>query len=211
MKRLLAFILAFTMLSGTLAFAESEEPKYTRYKNKKDEAWLWNELSQHSPSDYVTAAVLSYFWRESQYRSDSLSGWATMKAQANMDICSWILKKTDKKLKSGKSKKFFMETVRQCGGYGLGQWYSYHYISDLYDFASEYGTSIGDARMQCEFIFYSIKKNHELWHKLKKCKDADKAGRLMSIYYDGSQDAAPYMGYKAQKLYEKYHEEEKAA
>ena len=211
MRRLLAFILAFTMLSGTIAFAESEDPKYTRYKNKKDEAWLWSELSKHSPSDYITAGILSYFWRESQYRSDSLSGWATMKVEQNMDICSWLLKKTDPKLRSGKSRKFFIETVRECGGYGLGQWHSLGYLESLYDYAQEYGTSIGDARMQCAFIFYSLKKDKELWHKLKKCKDAEKAGRLISIYYDGSQEAAPYMGYKAGKLYEKYHEETESA
>lgn len=211
MRRLLAFILAFTMLSGVTAFAEGEEPKFTKRKSTKDEAWLWTELSQHSPNDYVTAGVLSYFWRESQYKSDSVTGWATLLAYQNFDLCKYVRKNTDKGLADGSTKRYFIEAVRGCGGYGLGQWYSATYLESLYDFASEYGTSIGDARMQCEFIFHSLQENEDLWKRLTRCKDAEKAGRLIAIYYDGSQDGAPYMGRVAEKLYEKYHEEEAAA
>ena len=64
--------------------------------------------------------------------------------------------------------------------------------------------SIGDARMQCGFIFESIKKNSDLWRRLKKCNDPERAGRLIAIYYDGSQDGAPYMGRVAKKLYKEY-------
>ena len=180
----------------------------TERKSKSDEAWLWNELSEHSPSDYVTAGVLAYFWRESQYQSDAVSGAATMMAQNGWDLCGWVRKKTDKGLKDGSSRDFFLRAVRECGGYGLGQWHSLGYLRDLYDFAAEKEASIASAEMQCEFVFHSLKQKKRLWKRLKRCKDAERAGRLIAVFYDGSQDGADYMGAKAARLYEKYHKED---
>ena len=207
MRRLLAFILAFTMLSGVVAFAEGGEPKFTKRKIMKDEAWLWTELSEHSPNDIVTAAVLSYFWRESQYRSDIVACCYISLYGYVRDLCQEVLDEFDQTLAEGDARKAFVKRIRKYGGYGLGQWCSRAYLEDLYDYACTYGTSLGDARMQCSFIFYSLQKNEELWRMLCKCKDPEKAGRLIGIYYDGTQSGAPYIGYKAKKLYEKYHEE----
>ena len=207
MKKLLAFILAFTMLSGVVAFAEGGEPVYTRRKSIKDEAWLWTELSEHSPNDIITAAVLSYFWRESQYRSDAVAGYNSSLHGYGRDLCQEVLDEFDPTLTEGDARKAFVKRIRKYGGYGLGQWCSRAYLEDLYDYACTYETSLGDARMQCSFIFYSLQKDEELWKRLCKCEDPEKAGRLVGIYYDGTQSGAPYIGYKAKKLYEKYHEE----
>lgn len=203
-KRITALVLVLLILGSTAA--GGEEPFYT--ERKKNEAWLWEELSEHSPSEAVTAGVLSYFWRESQYRSDSVSGWATVLNEQGRDLCGEILRKTDRGLEDGSSRKWFVTTVRSCGGYGLGQWHSITYLRDLYDFAQDYGTSIGDARMQCAFVFHSLEQNKKLWKKLKRCTDPERAGRLIAIYYDGTQDGAEYMGYKAGRLWEKYGGEE---
>lgn len=201
MKKTISSMLALVFL---LSLPLGAEAKVTARKGKGVERWLWDELSQHSPSDYMTAGVLSYFWRESQYRSDAVSGWATMQAEMGWDLCRWVRRKTDKGLEDGSSRKWFIETVRECGGYGLGQWHSLGYLGDLYDFAREKGKSIGDAGMQCEFVFASLKKDKKLWRRLKKCSDPERAGRLIAIYYDGTTDGAPYMGWKAGRLWEKY-------
>lgn len=175
----------------------------TERKSKADEAWLWTELEKHSPSDYVTAGVLAYFWRESQYQSDAVSGAATIRAEQGWDLCRWVRRKTDKGLEDGSSRQWFVKTVRECGGYGLGQWHSVGYLRDLYRYARKQGTSIADAEMQCGFVFHSLKQDKKLWRRLKKCKDAEKAGRLIAVLYDGS-DSYEYMGQKAARLYEKY-------
>lgn len=75
MKKPLSIILTLALLLflPTQAFAT-----ITERKSKDSERFLWDELSMHSPSDVVTAGVLSYFWRESQYKSDSVTGWATL-------------------------------------------------------------------------------------------------------------------------------------
>lgn len=205
MKRMIAFILIFTLLGSTVAFAE--EAKYTEQKSMEDEAWLWEELSKHSPSDEITAGILGYFWRESRYKSDSVAGWEYHDIFNGGDLCETVRTKTDKKLAEGESKEYFIRKARNHGGYGLGQWYSMHGLEALYDFASEYGTSIGDARMQCEFVIESLKSDEELWEKLEKCKDAERAGMLIAVYYDGTETGVDYISYKAGMLYEKYHTE----
>ena len=211
MKRLISLVLAILMLGSICAFAEVEEPKYTRRKSMKDEAWLWDELSQHSPNDYTTAAVLSYFWRESQYRSDAVAGYGSTLAGYGIDLCDKITTKTDKGLADGSSRDYFIKKARWHGGYGLGQWYALHYVEDLYDFAQLYGTSIGDARMQCAFVFYSLEQDEWLWKKLCKCESTEEAGYFVAVLYDGSKNASEYVQYKAKKLYEKYHAEEDAS
>jgi hypothetical protein len=173
-----------------------------------DEAWLWEELSQYSPSDVVTAAVLSYFWRESQYRSDATAGWGNSLAGYGIDLCKTVTEKTDAGFADGSSRDYFIEKASFHGGYGLGQWLSLSYVEDLYDFAREWGTSIGDAEMQCAFVFHSLEQKEDLWKRLKRCKGPEKAGRLVAIYYDGTRTGVEYIGYKAGRLYDKYHEEE---
>ena len=201
--RAAALILALALL---LPAAPAEAEHITERKSKRDEAWLWAELEKHSPNAYVTAGVLSYFWRESQYRSDSVSGWATILAEQGWDLCRSVRKKTDAGLDDGSSRAYFLRIVRECGGYGLGQWYSTGYLEDLYEFSRDFGGSIADAEMQCAFVFHSLRQDRTLWRRLKRCRDAERAGRLIAIFYDGSTAGADYMGRKAALLFEKYEE-----
>lgn len=201
MKKFLSLILVLALL---LPLSSSTFATITERKSKEAERFLWEQLSIYSPSDVVTAAVLAYFWRESQYKSDSVTGWATLQAYEGIDLCSYVVHKTDKGLEDGSSKQWFIEAVRNCGGFGLGQWHSISYLKDLYNFTRDYGGSIADAETQCAFIFHSLEKNKILWRRLKRCTDPAKAGRLIGIYYDGSSNGAVYMGRKAEKLFEKY-------
>ena len=200
MRKVISLILALLLLSSTASAT------YTERKGDGAEQFLWDELSKHSPNDYVTAAVLSYFWRESQYRSDAVAGWASSLHGYGIDLCDKVTTKTDRGLEDGSSRDYFIRKARRHGGYGLGQWYRTSYLEDLYDYAQKSGESIGSAEMQCGFVVHSLKQNKQLWRCLKRCKDAEKAGRLLAIYYDGSPSAADYMGYKAKVFFEKYHE-----
>ena len=199
MRRIISIILALLLLLPITG-----EATYTARKEDGAAEFLWDELSKHSPSDIITAAVLSYFWRESQYRSDAVAGWGNSLAGYGIDLCEEVTSRTDKGLKDGSSRDYFIRKARKHGGYGLGQWYRKDFLKDLYDFAQESGESIGSAEMQCEFIFHSLKQDKDLWRRLKRCDDPEKAGRLVAIYYEGSQTAAPYVGYKAKQFYNKY-------
>jgi len=208
-RKLLCLFMVGMTFSTSISFSEIE-PMYTERKNMDHEEWLWEELSEHSPNDYITAGVLAYFWRESQYRSDAVCGWSTTLAYTNVDICAKVMKKTDKGLPDGSSRKYFIKTVRDHGGFGLGQWYSMHHLEALYDFAVEYGTSIGDARMQCAFIFDYLQSEEEseVWGYLMKSRTAEHAGRLIAIYIDGTTRGIDDIGLEAERLYKKYHEGE---
>ena len=151
MRRCVSIILALLLLTTTASAT------YTERKGNGAERFLWDELSKNSPSDYVTAAVLSYFWRESQYRSDAVAGWASSLHGYGVDLCKTITEKTDKGLSDGSSREWFIKQVRKHGGYGLGQWYRTSYLEDLYDYARESGESIGSAEMQCGFVIHSLK------------------------------------------------------
>ena len=206
MRKVISFILAMLILLAIpMACAE---PVITERKGNGVERFLWDELSVWSPSDQITAAVLAYYWRESQYRSDAVAGWGNSLAGYGIDLCAEVTSKTDAGLADGSSRAYFLKACRRYGGYGLGQWWSLSKVEALYDFAVEYGAeSIGDAQMQCAYTIASLKSNKRLWKRLKRCDDPETAGRLVAIYYDGTVEGAAYIGYKAGRLYEEYHEE----
>lgn len=173
----------------------------TEYKSVESEQFLWETLTELAPSEEVAAGIMGYFWRESQFRSDSVSSWATQIRETGFDVCEYVVSKTDAGLEDGSSKDFFIETVSACGGFGLGQWHSLGYLNSLYDFAQECGTSIADARMQCTFVLTSMQSNTELWEALLSCDDPGEAGWLIAVLYDGTQDGAGYMRWKAQEIF----------
>lgn len=201
-----------------LLYAEGEdipkyEPVYTSIKSEDDEYYIWKELSRWSPNDQITAGIMGYFWKESFLRSDAVAGWDVRNAWHGQerDICQEFTEIIDAGLTDGSTKEYFDSMVRiHYGGYGLGQWLDAGYLSDLYDFIREREGSIGDAALQCEFIFLSLQKNEELWNDLLQCTTAIQVGRRMGVLYDGTYpEHAEAMADKADQYYKKYHTEEK--
>lgn len=183
---------------------------YTEYKSEQSELFLWNCLKKYAPNDVISAGILGYFWRESFFRSDSVSGWATVLAETGTDICLTVTAAVDEGLADASSREMFIYCIReQSGGYGLGQWFSMGYLETLYDYAREWGTSIGDAEMQCAFVVESLRENTELWEQLLATDDPETAGELIAIYYDGTSVGVGYIGDKAKEYYEKYHVDER--
>ena len=145
-------LLIYTYEVGTPKY----EPVYTKVHEEESETYIWQELSKYSPNDQITAGIMGYFWKESRMKSNAVAGWDVRnhwKGQ-EIDICEEFTQEVDSGLKSGNTKDYFIEMVTiHYGGYGLGQWVSPDYLDDLYEFVREKGGSIGDANLQCEFIF----------------------------------------------------------
>ena len=205
MKKLLSLLLTLVLL---LPLPCPAYATITERKSSEAEELIWSTLSEHSPSDVIKAGVMGYFWRESQFKSDSVTGWATLKARDGFDLCGYVVEKVDSGMEDGSSRDWFIEAIRSCGGYGLGQWYSVDYLEALYDFARDSGASIANAEMQCAFVIASLKENTELWEELTATDDPAEAGRLIAVYYDSSVDGAPYMGYCAAYYYNMFHKED---
>ena len=189
------------------------KPVYTKVHCEESDSYVWNELSKYSPNDQITAGVMGYFWKESKMRSDAVAGWDARnrwKGQ-DIDICVEFTEEVDSGLDRGVSKDYFKEMVMiKYGGYGLGQWLSQDYLEDLYEFVRARGGSIGDANLQCEFVFQSLRKNERLWGELMQCKTAEQCGRRIGTLYDGNDEAgAELIASAAKQYYKKYHSEGK--
>ena len=146
-------------------------------------------------------------------KSNAVAGWDVRnrwKGQ-EIDICEEFTTEVDSGLKRRKTKDYFKEMVSiKYGGYGLGQWLSPDYLEDLYEFARKQKTSIGDAKMQCEFIFVSLQKNERLWNELLDCRTAEQCGRRIGTLYDGNDEmGAEVIASAAKQYYKKFHTEEK--
>ena len=188
-------------------FEPKEEyvPVYTEYKSEEAEEYLWNKLSEYSPSDHITAGVLGYFKRESELRSDCISNWHTSMVAAGEDVSIIFTKEIDAGLPDGSTQEQFVHDCKyRLGGYGLGQWSSTQYCEDLYELARLRGKSIGDADVQCEFIFLSMEKNEYLWKCLHETDSPTRAGELIALLYDGSKDAMGHTATMATYYYDKY-------
>lgn len=209
---LLVFVFAFMSIGGK-ELSEKYEPVYTNVHDEKSETYVWNELSKYSPNDQITAGIMGYFWKESRMKSNAVAGWDVRnrwKGQ-EIDICEEFTKKVDLGLRRRKTKDYFKEMVSiKYGGYGLGQWLSPDYLEDLYEFVKERQGSIGDANLQCEFIFHSLQKNKRLWTELLSCRTAEQCGRRIGTLYDGNDETgAEIIASAAGQYYKKYHMEAK--
>lgn len=149
---------------------------------------------------------MGYFWRESFFKSNATAHWATVSPYLGRDIPVEFTAEVDIGLKDGSTRDYFIESIRErIGGYGLGQWYSYHYLEDLYDYAQEWGSSISDAEMQCAFVVESMKAEDELWDYLLEAKDAYWAGLIIAYRYDGlTGEYAEGLAQFSKEFYEEY-------
>lgn len=177
----------------------------TEHKSKEAEQFLWDCLNRYSPSEEITAGVLAYFWRESFFRSDATAGWSYSTARKGYDYALEFTRSIDRGLEDGSTKEEFIDQTRRVtGGYGLGQWSAYHYLDAFYDFAQDWGTSIGDAEMQCAFVLESLQQDEELWKDLLRTTDPYVVGWKIASDYDGTSSGRDYIASMARIFYREY-------
>ena len=181
----------------------------TRHKNLEDQQLLWDFLNKYTENEYIAAGILGYFWRESSGKSNSCAGWYINDVTYQTDTCKEFTEKIDQGLHDSSTLEEFIEWSRyHYGGYGLGQWCTINGLTELYNFAKEWNTSIGDAEMQCAFTVYHIQNfRSELWNDILNLTDPALVGYKIGVFYDGSSYGAGYIGQLAQQFYNIYHRE----
>ena len=202
----LLWIVGLLYLTSTPAYAEEliEGPVLTEHKADWSADFLWEELSKYSPDDKITAGVMGYFWRESFFRSDAIAGWPWFDIIEHGNASLDFTLKVNEGLKDRSSYNYYIHQIRNVyGGYGLGQWLSMNYLDHYYDFVREKEGSIGDARLQCEFIFLSLQRNEKLWGMLLNDQTAYDCGLHIGTLYDGT-DMASTIGTYADQFYRRY-------
>ena len=203
-------IIIISILFCLPAYGETaviKEPIVTEYNKESSDDIIYNALSQYLNNEKIIAGIMGYFKRESKMRSDGIAGWPTRDKQGEIDSSKDFTAKIDEGLKDGSTKDYFIEWVHyHYGGYGLGQWMSLGYLNDFYDFAQKWGTSIGDAGMQCAFMAYSIEnQTPKLWEQIKDEQDLWIIGRKIGRLYDGTNElGAETIASFAQEYYKKY-------
>ena len=160
----------------------------TKYKKQASNDIIYDILSTHLDNEKIIAGIMGYFKRESEMRSDAVAGWPQRDIRKKLDFSKDFTETVDAGLADGSTKDYFIEQVHiHFGGYGLGQWMSKHYLEKLYEFAQEWGTSIGDAEMQCAFMVWSIEhQTPKLWKQIQDEKDIWTIGRKIGRLYDGT-------------------------
>lgn len=147
---------------------------------------LYDTLYSLTESKMITAAIMAYFLRESEYRVNAVAGWYLL---PNEKLCENFVEKIDKGLVDGSSREEFIYMSHFVyGGFGLGQWSSFYYLEGFYDLAFERQVSIADKQLQCDFVVMGLQQNEELWEWLINCTSAYECGRLVAIYYDGASE-----------------------
>ena len=144
-----------------------------------DEEEVWECLVELSPTQEIAAGIMGFFYRESRLKADAVAGWNVRPE----GTCEAFTEAVD----DGMEKSEFIRQVQDYGGFGLGQWVSTKYLSDLYEYITENDYSIADIRGQCEFAVWSIQKCDDLWSELLVgCTTAIQCGRRIGLYYDGT-------------------------
>lgn len=168
--------------------------------------YLWDTLNQYTENKKITAGILAVYYRESKFQSNCVCGWHSYYKATGINLCETETKIIDAGLSDGSSWEYFYNTCRiNHFGYGLCQWYANTYITDFYQFAQEWNTSIADAEMQCAFTVWSIKNHHNgLWEFLNTCESATTAGYYLGTIYDGSKDGGEDFGELADYYYKLY-------
>ena len=170
-KGLIAVLLAVCLLTTT---AHADMPQ--AYGDEKE---IWIYLEELCPTEQMAAGIIGWFFRESRLKSDAVAGWDVRPG----GTCEAFVKAVDE----GMEKFEFIRQVQNYGGFGLGQWVSTKYLSDLYEYITENDYSIADIRGQCEFAVWSIQKCDDLWSELQVgCTTAIQCGRRIGLYYDGT-------------------------
>ena len=189
----------------------SEEVIITECKTEESEQFLWNTLMKYlDGNEKVVAGVMGYFRRESGLRSDAIQNWHWRDAAEERDSCAWYTQEIDKGLKNKSTREKFIKDddkhLRRLGGYGLGQWYAELYLEAFYDFAHSWGTSIGDAEMQCAFMVWSLQQQKTpIWLDIKDEQNIYTVGRKLAYGYDGASDVSVHMIMEyAAEYYKKY-------
>ena len=105
--------------------------------------------------------------------------------------------------------------VRDSQGYGLAQWTYWSRKQALLKFAQSKGVSIGDCKMQCEYLIKEIKGYKAVWKILTTTNDVREASNAVMLQYErpaNQSESAQVKRYKySMEFYYKYVEDKPKA
>lgn len=162
-----------------------------------DDAFIWAFFKGKGLNDYAIAGLMGNLYAESGLKATNLQN--SYEKSLNMTDDSYT-----KVVDNGAYTNF----VRDCAGYGLAQWTYWSRKQALLDFAKAACASIGDFKMQLDFLWKELQGYTAVVNVLKTAKTVTEASNAVLMKYEKPADQsaavqAKRAGY-GQGYYEKF-------
>lgn len=128
---------------------------YSEVSKLTNEKIIWDFLKSQGLSDCGTAGLMGNLYAESALKSTNLQ--QTYEKTLGM---------TDDKYTAAVDNGTYTNFIKDKAGYGLAQWTYWSRKENLYNFAKEKNSSIGDLQMQLEFLWWELSNNYKSLTKL---------------------------------------------
>lgn len=147
---------------------------------------------------YGAAGLMGNLYAESALRSNNLQDYHSKKFGMS-----------DEEYTTAVDNGTYHEFVEDKAGYGLAQWTYWTRKQNLLNFAVETNRSIGDCKMQCEFLIKELKSGYKsVWNTLCTATSVLEASNAVLLKFEKPADQSESVQNKrasfGQKYYDKY-------
>ena len=142
-----------------------------------DDASMWAFFKGKGLNDYAIAGLMGNLYAESGLKATNLQN--SYEKTLNMTDDSYT-----KAVDNGTYTNF----VRDCAGYGLAQWTYWSRKQALLDFAKAAKRSIGDFKIQMDFLWKELQTYTAVMNVLKTAKTVAEASNIVLMQYEKPAD-----------------------
>ena len=142
-----------------------------------NETYIWNFLIGKGLNAYAVAGIMGNLYAESGLISNNLQN--TFEKTLNM---------SDDQYTSAVDKGTYKNFSTDKAGYGLAQWTFSTRKANLLAYAKKVGKSIGDRKMQCEFLWQEMQGYTKMMTTLKSAKSVKEASDVFLLEFERPQN-----------------------
>lgn len=162
-----------------------------------DEQKIWDFLFDAIGNQYGVAGLMGNLYAESALQSNNLQNSYEKKLGMN-----------DVQYTSAVDNGSYTNFVNDAAGYGLAQWTFWSRKQNLYQYAKQCGSSIGDLTMQLEYLVRELQGYKTVWNTLLVATSVKEASDIVLIQFekplDQSDSVKNTRARYGQKYFDKY-------
>lgn len=162
------------------------------------EKYIWNYLKSAGFNDYGVAGLMGNLYAESGLQPENLE-----------NIYNTKLGYSDKEYTKAVDDGSYDNFINDCAGYGLAQWTYHTRKRNLYNFAKNLNTSIGNLDTQLKFLVNELKNNYtnSVYKVLLNASSLQEASDAVLYKFENPANASAQSAIRlsySQKFYNKY-------
>lgn len=186
-------------VNARLNKTETGEASVTIKMEKTDPRDIWDFFIKKGLNSYAVAGIMGNLYAESSLCPNNLQN--TYNKKIDM---------TDEVYTAAVDDGSYDNFVRDSAGYGLAQWTYWSRKQELLEYAKSINASIGDLKMQLEFLWKELQGYKSVLNTLKNAKTVKEASDIFLTGYekpaDQSNAAKTRRASYGQKYYDEYAE-----